>query len=182
MARHPIQPLEMTESGVIRFKGNAIVRHLLDHGGIDLNKIGMLDFSREDREQFAQLIGYSHSGAGDLSYFSDETWAAARAVYDEGKTELPMETHYFTFGQTHMANVSFPNGGRLADYWVAVEAESYHREHFIGSFTSRYCPRPMQFAMQYVEEDFEPTYFPGGEIARITVAPGTPTPDLPSED
>jgi hypothetical protein len=93
-----------------------------------------------------------------------------------------METHYFTFGQSHMANVAFPNGGRLADYWVAVEAERDHREHFIGSFTSRYCPRPMQFAMQYVEEDFEPTYFPGGEIARIAVAPGTPTPDLPSED
>lgn len=88
MPRHPIQPLEMTESGVLRFKANKIVQYLLDHGGIDMNKLAMLDFPREDREQFAQLIGYSHSGAGDLQYFSDETWSAAQQMHETGKTEL----------------------------------------------------------------------------------------------
>ena len=76
---HPIQPLGIAEDGVLRFKQNAIVRHLLDKGGIDLNQIACLDFSREDREQFAQLIGYSHSGAHDLSYVSSEVLAAAEA-------------------------------------------------------------------------------------------------------
>jgi len=82
MAKHPIQPLEKDETGVLRFKANAIVRHLLDNGGIDLNQIACMEFSREDREQFAQLIGYSLSGYGDLSYVSDETYAAADAMKD----------------------------------------------------------------------------------------------------
>ncbi len=88
MPRHPIQPLEVGEDGVLRFKANKVVQYLLDHGGIDMNQIAMLDFPREDREQFAQLIGYSHSGAGDLQYFSDETWSAAQQMYDAGKSEL----------------------------------------------------------------------------------------------
>ncbi len=71
--RHPIQPIEPDDSGVLRFKGNAIVRHLLDHSGIDLNKLERMNFSNEDREQFAQLLGYSVSGAADLGYFSEET-------------------------------------------------------------------------------------------------------------
>lgn len=77
--KHPIQPIGKDEHGVVRFKRNAIVCHLLDHGGIDLNQIAALNFSREDQEQFAQLIGYSHSGAHDLSYMSSEVLAAAEA-------------------------------------------------------------------------------------------------------
>lgn len=80
-----------------------------------------------------------------------------------------MATHYFTFGHAHMASVSFPNGGRLADYWVAVEAPDNHRKHFIEHFTSVYCPRPMQWSMEYTADRFNPAYFPGGEIARIVV-------------
>lgn len=78
-----------------------------------------------------------------------------------------MSTHYFTFGQSHMANVALPNGGKLADYWVAVEAEADHRKHFIEQFTEPLCPRPMQFAMEYTDDNFKPEFFPGGEIARI---------------
>lgn len=83
MSKHPIQPLETDEHGVLRFKANAIVRYLLDHGGIDLNKIATIDFPADDREQFAQLIGYSLSGFGDLSYVSDETYAAAEAMSND---------------------------------------------------------------------------------------------------
>lgn len=93
MAKHPIQPLERDHRGVIRFKSNAIVRHLLDHGGITLNDIARLDFSREDREQFAQLIGYSHSGSSDLSYVSDEVWDAAEMTFSTGVTEQEARLH-----------------------------------------------------------------------------------------
>lgn len=84
---HPIQPLEIDERGTLRFKKNAIVRHLLDHGGIDMNDLAVMDFSREDREQFAQLIGYSHGGAGELSYMSDEVWHAAQEEYENRGSE-----------------------------------------------------------------------------------------------
>lgn len=77
MTKHPIQPLETDERGVLRFKSNAIVCHLLDNGGIDMNQLARLPFSREDREQFAQLIGYSLSGAAELDYMSEEVLEAA---------------------------------------------------------------------------------------------------------
>ena len=71
--RHPVQPVVVDENGVERFKGNKIVLFLLRNGGYDMNDLGRMEFSNEDREQFAQLIGYSVSGFGDLSYVSDET-------------------------------------------------------------------------------------------------------------
>jgi hypothetical protein len=58
---------------VVRFKQNAIVRFLLDAGPFDMNQLALMTFSDEDREQFAQLIGYSVSGYGELSYVRDES-------------------------------------------------------------------------------------------------------------
>lgn len=67
--RVPMQPIVHADDGVIRFRANAIVRYLLDHGGIDLNQIARLpNIPREDAAQFAQLIGYSVSGYGELPY------------------------------------------------------------------------------------------------------------------
>ena len=72
--KHPIQPLVWDVVGdnetddVIRFKKNKIVRFLLDAGPFDMNQLALMPFDREDREQFAQLIGYSVSGFGELSY------------------------------------------------------------------------------------------------------------------
>ena len=77
--RHPIQPL-VDVDGVQRFKKNAIVEYLLDHGGIDMNHLARKEFSVEDREQFAQLIGYSFSGYASLSYVTDATYSAAQEV------------------------------------------------------------------------------------------------------
>lgn len=71
--RHPIQPLVWDKHKVLRFKQNKIVRYLLDNGGIDLNQIAILGFSKEDQEQFAQLIGYSVGGFFDLDYVSRKT-------------------------------------------------------------------------------------------------------------
>jgi hypothetical protein len=83
MSLHPIQPLEEV-NGRLRFKRNAIVRHLLDNGGIDMNALACMEFSREDREQFAQLIGYSFAGASELSYMSQEVLEAADKAYAYG--------------------------------------------------------------------------------------------------
>lgn len=74
---HPRQPIEKDQNGVLRFKSNAIVRALLDTGKLNMNDLAVLPFSVEDRCQFAQLIGYSVSGYGDLSYVSAEEADAA---------------------------------------------------------------------------------------------------------
>lgn len=87
MNYQPIQPIVTDEHGTLRFQENAIVRHLLDNGGIDLSQIAALDFPVEDQMQFAMLIGYSLSGAGDLSYFDNATWEAASAMATRGRTE-----------------------------------------------------------------------------------------------
>ena len=79
MSKHPVQPLYWDEHGIRRFKENAIVRFLLDAGPFDMNQLAMMPWSDEDREQFAQLIGYSLSGFGELSYVSDETYKRAEA-------------------------------------------------------------------------------------------------------
>ena len=79
---HPMQPIVWDGDGVIRFKANSIVRYILDNGSIDLNRIATMNFDREDREQFAQLIGYSVSGFGDLSYVRRTTLAKADEIAD----------------------------------------------------------------------------------------------------
>jgi hypothetical protein len=81
--KHSIQSTEIDKRGVLRFKRNEIVCFLLEHGrtsGIDMNTIACKEFSQEDREQFAQLIGYSLSGFSDLSYATNETVCAAREM------------------------------------------------------------------------------------------------------
>lgn len=52
------------------------------HMAPDLNTLALMDFSRDDWTQLAQLIGYSVSGAGDLSYFDRKVIAAADAIVD----------------------------------------------------------------------------------------------------
>lgn len=79
--KNPIQPLANDAQGVMRFKANRIVRDLLDFAqprGLGLNEMAMRDYSDDDRQQFAQLIGYSLDGYGELrSYVSDEAYATA---------------------------------------------------------------------------------------------------------
>lgn len=78
--KHPIQPIALDKHGVARFKENKIVSFLLNNGKHDMNSLACEDFSQEDREQFAQLIGYSLRGFGELSYVSDETYEAAERL------------------------------------------------------------------------------------------------------
>ena len=77
---YPIQPLALDEHRILRFKRNAIVRFLLDAGPHDMNALAVMPFSDEDRQQFAQLIGYSLAGYGDLSYVSEEAYQRAEEV------------------------------------------------------------------------------------------------------
>lgn len=90
MAKHPIQPLVTDSHGIIRFHKNQIVRDLLDHAsqhGMSLNTIACVNYSQEDRQQLAQLIGYSHSGYGELSYVDDASFAIASEMAESGKDE-----------------------------------------------------------------------------------------------
>lgn len=77
---NPMQPFILDEP-VVRFKGNKIVEALLEFARkgrqVDLNDIACMDFSQDDRCQFAQLIGYSLSGYHELSYVSDDHAKAA---------------------------------------------------------------------------------------------------------
>ena len=75
--QHPMQPLVIDPDGVVRFKVNKIVRYLVDSLPGSMNALSMMPWRREDREQLAQLIGYSVSGFGDLSYARIATTAKA---------------------------------------------------------------------------------------------------------
>lgn len=71
--KHPIQPIELVD-GVIRFKANKIINWLFESGKLDLNEIAVMDFPKEDRQQLAQLLGYSICGYADLSYVNNKAW------------------------------------------------------------------------------------------------------------
>ncbi len=82
----PMQPIVMTPSKVVRFKENRMVSALLDFGdihGMGMNKLARMEFTAEERMQFAQLVGYSVGGYGTLSYASAESVAKADAVASE---------------------------------------------------------------------------------------------------
>ena len=91
--KNPIQPLAKDTKGVLRFKENTLVRALLDHGqatGLGLNDLACMFSTPEyadDWQQLAQLIGYSLSGYGELSYVSDDAYGAAATMADEGLSE-----------------------------------------------------------------------------------------------
>lgn len=80
MKKHPMQPVVLDSRGVARFKENKIVSRVLEFAtahGCGMNELARMDFSIEDRMQFAQLIGYSVSGYGDLGYASKKSVAKA---------------------------------------------------------------------------------------------------------
>ena len=92
--RHPMQPLELDKHSVVRFKANALVRYILDNGSIDMNELAVVDFPQEDREQFAQLIGYSLCGFSELSYASDAAYETADKMYEEDMSEAEARIAY----------------------------------------------------------------------------------------
>lgn len=82
----PMQPIEFDRYGVIRFRENAIVSYLYEVAlsvGVGMNELCRMEFTDEERMQFAQLIGYSVSGYGDLGYASQESVEKADAIADQ---------------------------------------------------------------------------------------------------
>ena len=79
--KHPNQPLIKDKHRTVRFKRNRIVEYLLNvctaEGIADMNKLAVIDFPREDRVQFAQLIGYSLRGFGELNYVTNKDYKSA---------------------------------------------------------------------------------------------------------
>ena len=76
-AKMPMQPIVVDE-GIPHFVANSIVRFLYKAGPFDMNTIMELPgVSREEREQFAQLIGYTVNGFGELGYADPGTVAKA---------------------------------------------------------------------------------------------------------
>jgi len=106
--KHPIQPLIADSNGTVRFKENKIVTYLLDHGGLDMNDLAKYPFDKEDRVQFAQLIGYSLSGFGDLSYVSDDDYDTAQNIYlsmvDERDARIETLTDIVTLLRKELRN------------------------------------------------------------------------------
>ena len=84
--KFPMQPIQIDEQGVVRFAKNRIVDDLLEFATarrFSLNQIATGDYSDDERMQLAQLIGYSVSGYGDLSYASEESIQKADAIAEE---------------------------------------------------------------------------------------------------
>lgn len=72
------------------FVENRIVSMLLakcEENGLTLTEINMMDFTREERIQFAQLLGATLEGFGMLSYVDDESYGTVRRI-NKGMTEL----------------------------------------------------------------------------------------------
>lgn len=78
---HPLQPLAMDDHDVLRFKPNKIVEYLFETKKLDLNEVMCMPFPDSDKMQIAQLLGYSLSGYGSLSYVTDESYDAAHEMY-----------------------------------------------------------------------------------------------------
>jgi hypothetical protein len=79
---NPIQPL-VTVNGIERFKANTLVSWLLDNGSKTMNDLARVECSDDDRQQFAQLIGYSLFGYCDLSYRDAQVVQVAESLRDK---------------------------------------------------------------------------------------------------
>lgn len=84
-----MQPLVYDSNGTLRFKANRIVADLIDRATaakiMDLNTIRAEaqlhnKYTKEEQQQFAQLIGYSLSGYAELGYVTDAAWKRANEL------------------------------------------------------------------------------------------------------
>lgn len=90
--RHPIQPLEDDGKGVLRFRSNGCVQHLVKMvkalGGDWVDVMYADGVTEADRVQFSQLSGYSLGGFSELSHVKQIDIDAAEEMHKTGKTEL----------------------------------------------------------------------------------------------
>lgn len=140
--KFPMQPLLIDSHGTLRFKENQIVRKLMDYAtecGYGLNEIALDEFDAEDQMQLAQLIGYSLSGYGTLSYVTDESYnraaaaAAAAAAAPQQDTASSAMPHVTDLHPVKHAN-SIKLFGRLSvteeqDGSLKTEITGFHFGH-----------------------------------------------------
>ena len=115
---HPIQPVREDAHNVLRFKDNAIVRHLLDWAterGMGLNEMAMMNFSDEDSQQFAQLIGYSLSGYSELNYVDDYAYSIVEIAYESDLDEKDARIEYLECELAHLKHALRKPMARLFD-------------------------------------------------------------------
>ena len=109
ITKHPIQPIVTYEEGVLRFNENQIICDLLDFAtkhGFGLNEIACRNYSKEDRQQLAQLIGYSLNGYVELSYVDDDAFGAAQLMTSGlSETEARIEHLQITLNNLRTALV-----------------------------------------------------------------------------
>lgn len=89
---YPMQPIIEDNHGIMRFEKNPIIDWLCTAKS-DMNEIAI--FVQENNidekywRQIAQLVGYSVSGYGTLSYVDDESYDRAYAAADKFKQVTP---------------------------------------------------------------------------------------------
>lgn len=88
-AAHHLQALYRDRDGIVRFRHNAIVQHLVERLPGGLNRLFARGhaWSQDDVDQFYQLIGYSLAGYEELSLVSDAAKETANAVVAVGGVE-----------------------------------------------------------------------------------------------
>lgn len=107
---HPMQPIVFDDKNVVRFKQNAIVDWLFQNGRVNMNELAYVEFPAEDRMQFAQLLGYSVSGYGALSYVTEASRDRADQIAEAmgmgellSAAELPLQSGKPQFDPIFMA-------------------------------------------------------------------------------
>jgi hypothetical protein len=166
--KHPIQPLYIDQSGLARFKENAIVVHLLDNGGIDMNALAFLDFTQSDREQFAELIGYSLRGFSELSYVTDETLNAAVAMIDV-ESELAKKS---VKGITTTAYIAGANASNMFQKCSAIgKFEKNEKATYINDLLGWFDGVPVLRSTDIANGDIYAIHkTPDGQMAPLTIA------------
>jgi hypothetical protein len=92
--KFPNQPTFIDRNGTIRFVKNPIVDFLLERGPFDLNDLAKERFDDDASAQFAQLIGYSVCGWGDLSYVSEAKYLSVENDAAGMSSEAAFEAGY----------------------------------------------------------------------------------------
>lgn len=132
--KNPIQPIIKDENGVLRFKKNSIVAFLIDWStkrGIGMNELALMGFSNDDRQQFAQLIGYSLSGYSELSYVDDISYNTVIEIY-ENKDERDA---YIAALEQRIYNI---NSGIEALREPIANLFGVHQDDLNGNFTDNH--------------------------------------------
>ena len=82
-----MQPIAPDSHGVARFRENDVIRWLVDVKGVNLNEVSRVaqteEFDRYDVAQFWQMLGYSVSGYGDISFIPKSVVEKADSKVEE---------------------------------------------------------------------------------------------------